>query len=53
MPVRRAVFHFVQLFLHVRGELYIDDVGKVFAHQVVDNLAKFRRNETLVFARHG
>ena len=32
VPVHLAVFHVVEFFLHVGGELYVDDVGEVFAH---------------------
>ena len=52
VPVHLSLFHVVEFLLHVGGELYVDDVGEVLAHQIVDDLAQFRGDEALVLARH-
>ena len=52
LPVHRALFHIVQLFLHVGSEFQVGDVAEALLHQLRDDPAQIGDVEVLALLHH-
>src|SRR6185503_18658064 len=51
-PLGLAIGDHIEIFFHTSCELIINNIGKVFHHQLLDLCSNFRWHESLLFTDH-